>query len=190
MPKRPIPMPKSITPEQQLAVFMAKFMPDVAALAEVVLNKMRRRYPTALELVYDNYNALAIGFSPTERASDGIFSIALYPQWVSLFFLQGAKLPDPAKLLKGSGNFVRYIVLTTPALLDDPEVKALMDEAISRARLTFDLKGTHQLIIKSVSAKQRPRRPASKSTKATRPPAKKAAKSPAPATKPRKKKKS
>jgi hypothetical protein len=153
-------MPKSPDPEQQLAGFLAKFTPEVAELAEAVLNKMRRCYPTALELVYDNYNALAIGFCPTERASDGIFSIALYPKWVSLFFLRGAGLPDPAGLLKGSGNVVRYIVLPNPSMLDDPAVTALMSEAVARARVPFDPKGAHRLIIKSVSAKQRPRRPA------------------------------
>jgi hypothetical protein len=153
-------MPKVPDPEHQLAGFLAKFTPEVAELAEAVLNKMRRRYPTALELVYDNYNALAIGFSPTERSSDGIFSIALYPKWVSLFFLQGARLPDPANLLKGSGSVVRYIVLPNPFMLDDPAVMDLMNEAVARARAPFDSKGSHRLIIKSVSAKQRPRRPA------------------------------
>lgn len=153
-------MPKVPDPEHQLAGFLAKFTPEVAELAEAVLNKMRRRYPTALELVYDNYNALAIGFSPTERSSDGIFSIALYPKWVSLFFLQGARLPDPANLLKGSGNVVRYIVLPNPSMLDDPAVMDLMNEAVARARVPFDSKGSHRLIIKSISAKQRPRRPA------------------------------
>jgi hypothetical protein len=153
-------MSKTASPEQQLASFLAKFKPEVAELAEAILNKMRRRYPTALELVYDNYNALAIGFCPTERASDGIFSIALYPKWVSLFFLQGAGLPDPAGILKGSGNVVRYIMLPNPSMLDDPAVTALMSEAVARARVPFDPKGAHRLIIKSVSAKQRPRRPA------------------------------
>jgi hypothetical protein len=151
-------MPKAPDPERQLAGFMAKFTPEVAELAEAILNKMRRRYPTALELVYDNYNALAIGFCPTERASDGIFSIALYPQWVSLFFLQGAGLPDPTRILKGSGKVVRYIVLPNPSMLDDPAVTVLMNEAVARARVPFHPKGAHRLLIKSVSAKQRPRR--------------------------------
>lgn len=59
----------------------------------------------------NSYNALAIGFGPTERTSDVIFSIALYPRWVSLFFFHGVGLPDPQKLLKGSGKTVRHIVL-------------------------------------------------------------------------------
>ena len=144
----------------QLESFLAKFSPNIAAEARTVLKRMRALYPNALELVYDNYNALAIGFGPTERASDAIFSIALYPKWVSLFFLQGKGLPDPEKLLKGSGNAVRHIVLSTPETLDQPAVRELMREAEARARVPFDAKTKRRLIIKSVSDKQRSRRPA------------------------------
>ena len=92
--------------EQQLEDFIARYAPEIAELAHAVLARMRKRLPGALQLVYDNYsyNALAIGFGPTERASEAIFSIALYPRWVSLFFLRGASLPDPEKPLKGSGS--------------------------------------------------------------------------------------
>jgi hypothetical protein len=155
-------MTKALTPEQQLASFLAKFTDDVAALGEAILGEMRRLYPTALELVYDNYNALAIGFSPTERPSDGIFSIALFPRWVSLFFLQARGLPDPDRLLRGSGSVARHIVLPSPALLHDPTVRALMAEAVERAKVPFDPKGKHRLIIRSISPTQKPRRPAEK----------------------------
>ena len=146
--------------KDQLESFLAKFSPNVSAQARTVLKRMRTLYPHALELVYDNYNALAIGFGPTERASDAIFSIALYPKWVSLFFLQGKGLPDPQKLLKGSGNAVRHIVLSTPETLEHPAVCELMREAEAHARVPFDSKAKRRLIIKSVSARQRPRRPA------------------------------
>src|SRR5580704_14521591 len=94
---------------EQLARFIDKYTLEIASLARTILAKMRKRYPTAIELVYDNYNALAIGFGPTERPSEAIFSIALYPKWVSLFFLQGAVLPDPEKKLQGSGNVAKHI---------------------------------------------------------------------------------
>src|SRR5439155_3149680 len=87
----------SFDAREELAAFLAKYTPE-----------MRERLPGAIELVYDNYNALVIGFGPTDRASDAIFSIALYPRWVRLFFLYGAKLRDPKKLLKGVGKIVRY----------------------------------------------------------------------------------
>jgi hypothetical protein len=151
---------KNKAPEEQLAGFIAKYTPEIGALAQKTLARMRARLPGAIQLVYDNYNALAIGFSPTERASDVIFSIALYPRWVSLFFLRGADLPDPQKLLKGGGKQVRHIVLESAADLDKPAVKALMNRALERSAKPLDSANPGQMIIKSISARQRPRRPA------------------------------
>src|ERR1700742_397114 len=147
------------TPAKQLAGFLAKFEPRVAAAARAALSQLRKRLPGAMELVYDNYNALAIGFGPSDKASEVIFSIAVYPRWVSLFFLQGAKLPDPGRILKGNGTTVRHIVLTETALLEKPAVKKLMSIALSSAKKPLDPGQRRQLIIKSVS-KQRPRRAA------------------------------
>jgi hypothetical protein len=158
-------MAQSKDAERQLASFIAKFTPEVATLAEDILGEMRKLYPTALELVYDNYNALAIGFGPTERTSEAVYSIALFPRWVSLFFLQAKGLPDPDKMLRGSGTVARHIVLPTAAMLHQPPVRELMREAAMRAKVPFDAKGKPQLIIKSISAKQRPRRPAVASAK-------------------------
>jgi hypothetical protein len=159
-------MPGTKSAEEQLSAFIAKYRPEIGAQAVAVLAIMRRRFPSALELVYDNYNALAIGFGPTEKASEAIFSIALYPQWVSLFFLQAKGLRDPGKVLRGSGKVVKHVVLESPGTLDDPTLKALMQEAVERARVPFSPAGAHRLIIKSVSARQRPRRPAAEALRA------------------------
>jgi hypothetical protein len=141
--------------------FLEKFPPEVAAQARTALRKMRARLPGACELVYDNYNALAIGFASADRVSDAIFSIALFPRWVSLFFLQsGTRLRDPEGLLAGSGNKVRHIVLENPGLLDSPAVQDLIAQALELSPKPIDPTQPRKLIIKSVSAKQRPRRPA------------------------------
>src|ERR1700722_19786533 len=112
-------MPKEKSPKEQLDAFIDRFTPEVARMAGKAIAKMRKLTPGALELVYDNYNALAIGFSPTERAGDGIFSIAPFPPHPSLFFLQGSKLPDPTKRLRGGGTTVRHIVIEDVALFDE-----------------------------------------------------------------------
>ena len=151
--------PSNDTPAKQLAAFIHKFTPEIASLAKSILAKMRTRYPTALELVYDNYNALAIGFGPTERASDAIFSIALFPRWIHLFFLQAKGLPDPEKKLQGSGNVAKHIRLESAATLDQPAVRELMQAALDRSKVPLDPRNKHRLIIKSISARQRPRRP-------------------------------
>jgi hypothetical protein len=142
-----------------LSQLLAKYDPEVSAVAEAALKKMRARLPGAVELVYDNYNALAVGFGPTERPSDLVFSITSYPRWVSLFFTHGADLPDPQKLLKGSGSRIRHIVLENAAVLDQPAVKALMARALERSVTTIDPDEPHRIVIKSISKRQRPRRP-------------------------------
>ena len=150
------------TPAQQLRSVLAKFEPRVAASARVALARLRKKLPGAVEIVYDNYNALAIGFGPSDRASEAIFSIAVFPRWVSLFLLQGAKLPDPDNVLKGSGTQARHIILTDPKILERPAVKKLMALALESAKRPLDPKQRRRLIIKSVSAKQRPRRPSTR----------------------------
>src|ERR1700683_3259179 len=132
----------------------------MASSARHALVKMRKRLPRAIEMVYDNYNALVIGFAPNERPSDAIVSIAIFPRKIALCFLQGAKLPDPDKRLRGSGNVVRNVRVDDISVLDDPQVVTLMDEALHRAKVRMDPRQKRKLIIRSISAKQRPRRPA------------------------------
>lgn len=151
---------KDQSPQQQLDGFLAKYSPAIAKLAKQLLSKLRTRLPGAVELVYDNYNALAIAFGPSERTSDAIFSITLYPRWISLFFVHGAELPDPHKVLKGNGNAMRHIVVDKAAMLDDPIISGLMDQAVKHAPKQIDAAAPNRIVIKSVSAKQRPRRPA------------------------------
>jgi hypothetical protein len=142
--------------EKQLRDFIAKFDPPNQALIRASRAAMRARLPGAWELVYDNYNFFVIGYSPTERPSDCVFSIAAAANGVSLFFAQGARLADPKKVLQGAGKQVRFIRVTSPAVFDRPEVKALMAAAV-RLGSAFDPAGGC-LVIRSISAKQRPRR--------------------------------
>src|SRR5579863_1833840 len=136
-------MARIADPERQLAGFLAKYSNEVGDLAEAIRGRMRKLYPTALELVYDNYNALAIGYAPGEKASEAIFSIALYPKWVSFFFLQARGLSDPERLLKGSGTVCKHIVLSSPEDLNDPAIKGLMQQALEIAKVPFPHNGEH-----------------------------------------------
>lgn len=147
-----------MTPEQQLKTFIDKFDPLNRTLIRAARRIMRKRYPTAVELVYDNYNFFVIGYSPTERPSDAIFSIAAAANGVGLCLINGAKLKDPDKLLVGSGKQVRFIRLPSASVLDKPGVKRLMSAAVAQWRAQFPKTGTSRLVIRSVSAKQRPRR--------------------------------
>jgi len=144
--------------ETQLKAFIDKFDAKDQRLIRAVRTAVRKRFPTANELVYDNYNFFVIGYSPTERPSDAIVSIAARANGVGLCFIHGAALPDPKKVLLGSGNQTRFLRLESAAVLGRPEVEALLAAAIARARTPLPARGRGQLIIRSVSAKQRPRR--------------------------------
>ena len=152
--------PPSRAPEAQLEGFLVKYTPEVAAEARDALARARRLVPGAVEMVYDNYNALVIGFGPSERASEAVVSLAVFPRWVTLCFLQnGPSLPDPGGLLKGAGKVVRHIVLESAADLEKPAIRTLIESALSGASVPIDRTCRGRLVIKSISAKQRPRRP-------------------------------
>jgi hypothetical protein len=145
--------------EKQIAEFLAKYTPEIIAFATDARKRMRKDVPGGVEFVYDNYNALVFGYGPSERPSEAVLSLALMPEWVTLCFLKGAKLNDPKKLLKGSGNVVRSIRLAAPRDLEGPDIHRFVTAAIGAAAPSFPGGGPPRTIVKSISLKQRPRRP-------------------------------
>jgi hypothetical protein len=152
---------KAVSPQKQLDGFLAKYLPEISAQARACLKILRALLPGAIQLVYDNYNALVVGFGPSEKPSEAIFSLVIFPRYMSLCFLQGTKVPDPGRLLQGSGNVVRHIRLSVPADLNRPDIREVMAAAMESARVPFDPAAPGKLVIRSVSPKQRPRRPPS-----------------------------
>jgi Domain of unknown function (DU1801) len=147
--------------EEQLKVFIDKFDSKNAALIRAVRKAMRKRLPAANELVYDNYNFFVIGYCPTERPSDCLVSIAAAANGVGLSFYHGATLPDPHKLLLGSGSQNRFIRLESAETLARSEVEELINAAVEQAERPMPTNGKGRLIIRSISEKQKPRRRAS-----------------------------
>jgi hypothetical protein len=144
-------------PEAQLEAFLSKYTSDVAETGWAGIARLRELLPECDALVYDNYNALAIGFSPNGKTGMAILSLALYPRWVSLFV--SAALDDPHGLLKGSGGRMRHVVLHGGADdLDRSEVAAFVTQSRERAGGLIEAGRKGALVIKSVSAKQRARR--------------------------------
>lgn len=154
---RPVPSQTTKT-EKQLTCFINKFDAKHRSLIRSVRKELRKRFPTANELAYDNYNFFVIGYGPTERPSDCIVSIAAAASGVGLCFIHGASLPDPNRILLGEGNQTRFIRLESASRLNRPEVKALVAAAIAQSKTPLSPSGSGKLIIRSVSAKQRPRR--------------------------------
>ena len=156
--KKVVAASTSVPAEEQLAGFIDKFESKNAALIRSVRKALRKRIPTANELVYDNYNFFVIGYSTTERPSDCVVSLAANSKGIGLSFYYGASLPDPHKILEGSGKQNRFVRIPDPSVFDRPEIQELIDAAEAQADPAFLKKGGGQLIIRSVSEKQRPRK--------------------------------
>jgi hypothetical protein len=125
-----------------------RLSPEMSRLTTAVLRKMRTQLPGAVELVYDKANSLVIGFCPDDRASNVINSIAVYRHWINLYFFEGATLPDPDGLLRGSGSMVRNIRITASTDLDRPAVKKLIAEARKRADPPLNPKAKRRVILR------------------------------------------
>lgn len=144
--------------ERQLSGFIGRYSAEVAEMGGAVLSDLRARLPSANVLVYDNYNALAAGFAPDEKAGHVILSLAFFPRWASLFFFKGPQLADPAGLLEGGGSTVRHVKIRRFEDFRRVEIDALIAQALALAEPPLDPDHSGRLVIKSVSAKQRPRR--------------------------------
>ena len=159
--KKAVPAPRK-NAETELAEFIDKFTPEIAKAIRAVRAALRKRLPTANELVYDNYNFFVIGYSSTLRPSDSFVSLVADGHGVRLAFYWGSRLPDPAGILLGGGNQNRFIRLESARDLSKPAVEALIRAAAAQGKAPLPKTGRGALVIRSVSAKQRPRRVAAK----------------------------
>lgn len=148
------------TAQQHLDKFLQKYSPEIEKLGHSAIAHLRKRLPGAVCPVYDNYNALAVGFGPEPKPSTLPLSIAFYPRWATLFFMFGSALPDPDGLLQGKGARIRSVRLVDGLrTLKSEPVDALITAAVLQAGWKLTPKAKGELVIKSSSAKQRPRRP-------------------------------
>ena len=144
---------------RQVADLIARYTPDIADTVTACRRKLFARVPRGFELVYDNYNALAIGYAHADKASASLVSIASYPRWVTLFFLYGRDLPDPEGLLQGQGARVRSIRLGSADDLDRPAIQRLLTLALAPHEADFAAAPPLTTVVKSISLRQRERRP-------------------------------
>jgi len=141
--------------EAELRRLIAKFAPTHQRLIAATRRTLRKRLPTAHEVVYEYRDCFVISFSPNERGYEGVFAIRASASGVRLYLNRGKGLPDPEKLLQGSGKQTRWIHLEGAFTLTRPAVARLIDEAIARNRVPFARTGRGPVVIRSVLAKQR-----------------------------------
>jgi hypothetical protein len=143
-----------------LMKFMMPYPTDVKAAALWLREFVWDLYHETNELIYDNYNSVAFGWSPTDKAGDVFCSIALFSEHLNLGFNRGTDFPDPYQILIGEGSLYRYIRIKTRE--DFPENAICGILAISYENSVSRLKPSKKVckgetIVKSISpVKRRP----------------------------------
>ena len=115
---------------------------------------MRERFPTANELAYDYGHSVVIAYTP-DRGIHGVASISIQADGVRLYLMHGPRLPDPKKLLLGSGKAARFIQVRAASQLAHPDVKALISAAVSAMSVPLPAAGQGSLTIKQTAASKR-----------------------------------
>jgi len=146
---------------KDLLKFLKPFPAEIKEIALWLRDWVWDLYPTANEIIYDNYNALAFGWAINDRLGSTICSIAVgrSSHNVHFGFFYGNKLSDPDKVLLGQGNQYRYILVKKQSDLPKTYFKKLLKEAYAFAQTKVkekDKKVSGLTITKSVSAAKRP----------------------------------
>jgi hypothetical protein len=149
---------KRSSAEAELRELVVKFAADHLRLVNAARRRLRKRLPTAFEVVYEYRDFCVISFSPGERGYEGVFAIRASGAGVKLYFNRGKELTDPNKLLRGSGGLVRSIDLEGESTLNRAEIVDLIDEAVARNPLPFKKTGGRSIVFRPPSAAKRKRR--------------------------------
>jgi hypothetical protein len=141
------------TPKAVLEYLIETYGPKDKKFIRSVLAAVRKRVPTANELLYEYNGFFVIAYSSTDHPVNGVLSVAGRADGMSLYFTHGKQLPDPKKLLKGSAG-VRFIQLETARQVSHPDVEALIAAELAMAKVPLPSTGKGQLIIRSVGKKK------------------------------------
>ena len=145
---------------KDLLKFLKPFSKEIIERALWLREFIWDLYPQTNELIYDNYNALAVGWSPTDRVGHTFCSIAVgrTSNNVHFGFYWGSEISDPDEVLLGEGNQYRYILVSDKNKFPKAYIKKLVKEAYANSLAKVKDKKqimNGQTIVKSISTKKR-----------------------------------
>ena len=155
---------------KELLGFLKAYPQEVRSLILWLRDFIWELYPECNELIYDNYNALALGWSTTDRLGDTFCSVAAFREYAHFGFYRGTDLVDSEKLLIGNGNQYRYIIVRSQKEFPKASIKKLLKQAHTNSIANLEIKKAKKpetgkaskvvtpkgiTIIKSISAKKR-----------------------------------
>ena len=139
----------------ELTTFLAAYDADVGRLFLAARRAVLDAAPDANELIYDAYNAVSAAYTFSERLKEAFCHVAAYPRYVNLGFNRGVDLPDPERLLCGSGTSIRHVRIGAVRDLETAGVQALLAAAVAQGRRSSPGACLGQSIVKPVYPKKR-----------------------------------
>jgi hypothetical protein len=156
---------------KDLLKFLKPFSTDIIETVLWLRDFVWDLYPQTNELIYDNYNAVAFGWSPTDKVGHTFCSIAIgrTSKNIHFGFYWGSEINDPEKILLGQGNQYRYILVDSIKSFPKTYIKKLTADAYYNSLSKVKDKGQIKsglTITKSISEKKRTlKKQTSKATK-------------------------
>lgn len=142
-------------PSSDLLSFLEAYDPGITQLVLALRQLVLTEAPGVTELVYDAYEAVAIAYTFTGSFRTGFCHIAAYTKHVNLGFNQGAHLPDPDRVLKGTGKAIRHISIKTAADLSHPALRHFLRLALAASNAPEQAPAPTRTVTKSISPVKR-----------------------------------
>lgn len=121
------------SPDRLLLSYLASYDPRILSLTLALRELVLEEASEAIASLSKSY-AVAIGFSFTGKPfKDGFCHIVTYTSHVNLGFNRGALLPDPNKILLGSGKLIRHLTLRNENEISRAVVRRYLRMAIEGA---------------------------------------------------------
>jgi hypothetical protein len=120
---------------KDLLKFLKPFSDEIQETVLCLRDSVWDMYPQANELIYDNYNALAVGWSPTDKVGHTFCSIAIgrTSENIHFGFYWGSEIADPKSILLGEGNQYRYVLVKSLETFPKTYIKKLIRAAYTNS---------------------------------------------------------
>jgi hypothetical protein len=141
--------------EAQVSALIDKYAPAHLRAIGAIRRVLRKRMPTACEIIYEYNGFFVISYSPSEHGYEGVLALRGSADGLRLYLSRGKELSDPAKLLRKAGGETRWIDLEGASTLAHPEAARLIEATIALNRVPFARTGRGSVIMSPSTAKKR-----------------------------------
>jgi len=113
---------------KDLDAFLANYSREAREMALCLRSLVLDVFPQTIEIIDQKSGIIAYGYNSTYKGL--VCAIQPHMKHVNLMFSQGTRLPDPEKLLVGTGKQARHVKITGEDQTLNPALRRLLEEAV------------------------------------------------------------